>query len=45
MHIATHGYFLKDPEKSYWPLGVHSDYAKENVLLRSGLLLADASHA
>lgn len=43
LHIATHGYFLQDVEKSSWPLGVHADYAKDNVLLRSGLMLTGAS--
>lgn len=43
LHIATHGYFLKDVSKPAWPIGVLADYAKENVLLRSGLMLAGAS--
>jgi len=45
LHIATHGYFLKDVEKTSWPIGVHTDYAKDNVLLRSGLMLTGASEA
>lgn len=45
LHIATHGYFLKDVEKTNWPLGVHADNAKDNVLLRSGLMLTGASEA
>jgi CHAT domain-containing protein len=45
LHIATHGYFLQDVDKASWPLGVHADYAKDNVLLRSGLMLANASMA
>jgi CHAT domain-containing protein len=45
LHIATHGYFLKDVEKTNWPLGVHADYAKDNVLLRSGLMLTGASES
>lgn len=45
LHIATHGYFLKDVEKTNWPLGVHADNAKDNVLLRSGLMLTGASDA
>jgi CHAT domain-containing protein len=45
LHIATHGYFLKDVEKTNWPLGVHADNAKDNVLLRSGLMLSGASEA
>lgn len=43
LHIATHGYFLKDVQRTNWPVGVHADYAKDNVLLRSGLLLSGAS--
>jgi CHAT domain-containing protein len=43
LHIATHGYFLKDVVKIYWPIGVHADNAKDNVLLRSGLILAGAT--
>ena len=42
MHIATHGYFLKDVEVSGSGIGVHIDNASENPLLRSGLLLAGA---
>ena len=45
LHIATHGYFLKDVEKTSWPIGVHADYARDNVLLRSGLMLTGASEA
>ncbi len=43
LHIATHGYFLKDAERASWPIGVHADYAKDNVLLRSGLMLTGAA--
>ncbi len=45
LHIATHGYFLQDVKKASWPIGVHADNAKDNVLLRSGLMLAGASDA
>jgi CHAT domain-containing protein len=45
LHIATHGYFLQDVEKTSWPIGVAVDNAKDNVLLRSGLMLAGASDA
>ncbi|MEQ1678644.1 MAG: CHAT domain-containing protein, partial [Chitinophagaceae bacterium] len=45
LHIATHGYFLQDVEKANWPIGVHADNAKDNVLLRSGLMLTGASEA
>ena len=43
LHIATHGYFLKDVDKASWPIGVSADNAKDNVLLRSGLMLTGAS--
>lgn len=43
LHIATHGYFLKDVDKANWPIGVSADNAKDNVLLRSGILLTGAS--
>lgn len=42
LHIATHGYFLQDVDKASWPIGVSADNAKENVLLRSGLMLSGA---
>ena len=45
LHIATHGYFLKDVEHTSWPIGVSADNAKNNVLLRSGLMLTGASEA
>jgi len=45
LHIATHGYFLKDVENASWPIGVNADNAKNNVLLRSGLMLTGASDA
>src|SRR5260221_12108336 len=40
VHIATHGYFLQDAESG--SVGVDSENAKNNPLLRSGLLLAGA---
>ncbi|HTF22257.1 MAG TPA: CHAT domain-containing tetratricopeptide repeat protein [Chryseolinea sp.] len=39
MHIATHGYFLKDVEVTGSGFGVHMENATENPLLRSGLIL------
>jgi CHAT domain-containing protein/Tfp pilus assembly protein PilF len=45
LHIATHGYFLQDVEKASWPIGVHADNARDNVLLRSGLMLTGASES
>lgn len=41
VHIATHGYFMKDVESG--AVGVASENAKNNPLLRSGILLAGAS--
>lgn len=41
MHIATHGYFLADADlKGGDALGIDADNARDNPLLRSGLLLA-----
>jgi CHAT domain-containing protein len=45
LHIATHGYFLQDVSKTNWPIGVQADNAKDNVLLRSGLMFTGASDA
>jgi CHAT domain-containing protein len=44
VHIATHGYFLKDSEASSSGsvFGVNADNASNNPLLRSGLILAGA---
>jgi CHAT domain-containing protein/Tfp pilus assembly protein PilF len=41
VHIATHGYFQADVDQA--AAGVHQENAKNNPLLRSGLLLAGAS--
>ncbi len=41
VHIATHGYFLQDVDQS--AAGVHEENAKNNPLLRSGILLSGAS--
>ena len=44
MHIATHGYFLADADlQGGDALGVEADNAKNNPLLRSGLILAGAA--
>jgi CHAT domain-containing protein/Flp pilus assembly protein TadD len=44
MHIATHGYFLKDVDEGSSAFGVHLENANDNPLLRSGLMLAGASN-
>jgi CHAT domain-containing protein len=43
LHIATHGYFLKDVEKSGSAFGIQMENANDNPLLRSGIMLAGAS--
>lgn len=43
IHIATHGYFLKDVETAGNIYGVSAENALDNPLLRSGLMLAGAS--
>ncbi len=43
MHVATHGYFLEDVQSKGSVFGVQVEYAKNNPLLRSGLMLAGAS--
>lgn len=46
LHIATHGFFLQDKDLSGNKLfGVEIDKAKENPLLRSGLMLAGSEKA
>jgi CHAT domain-containing protein len=43
LHIATHGYFLKDVETSGGDaFGVSAENASNNPLLRSGIMLANA---
>lgn len=45
LHIATHGFFLNDLSESKEVVyGVEISKAKENPLLRSGLMLADAEN-
>jgi CHAT domain-containing protein len=46
LHIATHGYFLADVSKmeTNKVLGIDISVAKENPLLRSGLLLANCDN-
>jgi CHAT domain-containing protein/Flp pilus assembly protein TadD len=43
MHIATHGYFLKDVDRGGSAFGVQIESAGDNPLLRSGLMLAGAA--
>jgi CHAT domain-containing protein len=43
LHIATHGYFLEDVEKSGSAFGIHLENANDNPLLRSGIMLAGAA--
>jgi len=43
LHIATHGYFLEDVERTGSAFGIHLDNANNNPLLRSGLMLAGAA--
>jgi CHAT domain-containing protein len=46
LHIATHGYFLKDVDESGGSVfGVNAENASNNPLLRSGLILAGAGKA
>ena len=47
MHIATHGFFLKDVDKltSEKVFGIQSEKAKDNPLLRSGLFLTGSAAA
>lgn len=43
LHIATHGYFLEDVEKSGAAFGINLENANDNPLLRSGIMLAGAA--
>lgn len=43
LHIATHGYFLEDVEKTGAAFGINLENANDNPLLRSGLMLAGAA--
>ncbi len=47
VHIATHGFFLEDIEtlSSEKVFGVRSEKARDNPLLRSGLLLSGSAYA
>jgi CHAT domain-containing protein len=46
LHVATHGFFLSDvSQSSGMRMGVQVSRAKENPLLRSGLLLSGAATA
>lgn len=44
VHIATHGFFLKDVDKEGTAFGIHLENANDNPLLRSGLILAGAAN-
>ncbi len=45
LHIATHGFFLPDIKKTDEKIfGVHPEKAKENPLLRSGLMFTGADN-
>lgn len=45
LHIATHGFFVDENEaSSTFKMGAATEYAKQNPLLRSGLLLSGASN-
>lgn len=45
LHVATHGYFLEDTQLSTGKVfGVNAESAKDNPLLRAGLLLAGAAN-
>ena len=43
MHIATHGYFMKDVDHGSSAFGIQMENANDNPLLRSGLMLAGAA--
>lgn len=44
LHIATHGFFLKDvKDTAEKVMGIQSEIARQNPLLRSGVILAGAS--
>ena len=49
LHIATHGYFLKNEDKDGFDyqmaMGIEETKAKENPMLRSGLLLSNCEEA
>ena len=40
LHIATHGYFLKDVDSKGSAFGINIENANDNPLLRSGIILA-----
>jgi CHAT domain-containing protein len=40
LHIATHGYFLKDIDSKGAAFGINMENANDNPLLRSGIILA-----
>ena len=45
LHIATHGFFVDEQSKSgTFNLGTNTEYASQNPLLRSGIILSGASN-
>lgn len=45
LHVATHGYFLEDAQlKGNKVFGISTESARDNPLLRAGLLLANAGN-
>ena len=45
LHIATHGFFVKEAEGSDKTMGIESNRSSANPMLRSGILLANAEEA
>ena len=45
LHIATHGFFVKEAEPGDKTMGIESDRSSANPMLRSGILLANAEEA
>ncbi len=45
VHIATHGFFMKDTDTNASVFGVNAENASDNPLLKSGLILAGTGDA